>query len=292
MLVLIGYFCARRSFPGGGFWPGAERLTYFVLFPALLIDKLAVADLSHYNILPLVIAIAATLAAGTALLYALRPWMRIGGPAFSSIYQGSIRFNSYVALAASAALWHQQGAILAALMIGLLIPPINVLSVLVLSREAGHTPMPVRAILWALARNPLILSCLAGIALNLSGLRLVYGSATVVQILARATLPVGLLAVGAGLRLDVAQSRPGELTIAATVKLIVLPAIALAASHIVGLRPLETAILVLFAAMPCAPSSYILARQLGGDGQLMAALITAETALAMLTLPLVLSLVM
>ncbi len=263
-----------------------------MLFPALLIDKLAVANLSDYSILPLVIAIGTTLTAGTLLLYALRPWMPIGGPAFSSIYQGSIRFNSYVALAASAALWHQQGAILAALMIGLLIPPINVLSVLVLSREASHTPLPARTIAWALARNPLIVSCLIGIALNISGLGLVYGSATVIQILARATLPLGLLVVGAGLQLDVARSRPAELAMAAAVKLIVLPAIALAASYSVGLAPLETAILVLFAAMPCAPSSYILARQLGGDGQLMAALITTETALAMLTLPVVLSLVM
>lgn len=290
--MLIGYVCRQFDFPGKAFWPGAERLTYFVLFPALLIDKLAVANLGDFNILPLAAVIAMMLAAGTVLLYLLRPWMRVGGAVFTSIYQGGIRFNSYVALAASAALFHQQGSVLAAIMIGLMIPPINVLSVLVLSRDASHTRLPPLMIVAALVRNPLIMSCLAGIALNLSGLGLIYGSATVVKILAQATLPIGLLVVGAGLRLDVALSRLRELAISAGFKLLVLPAIAFAGSAAIGLGHLETAIVVLFAAMPCAPSSYILARQLGGDGRLMAAIITTETALAMLTLPLILAPVM
>lgn len=53
-----------------------------------------------------------------------------------------------------------------------------------------------------------------------------------------------------------------------------------------GLPPLETAVVVLFAALPGAPSSYILARQMGGDAPLAAAVVTVQTLLSMLTLPL------
>jgi malonate transporter len=59
-----------------------------------------------------------------------------------------------------------------------------------------------------LITNPLILACLIGIGLNVSGIGLPWGSAAVLEILARAALPLGLLAVGAGLRLD-ALRQPG-----------------------------------------------------------------------------------
>ncbi|MCU0808046.1 MAG: AEC family transporter, partial [Candidatus Contendobacter sp.] len=51
---------------------------------------------------------------------------------------------------------------------------------------------------------------------------------------------------------------------------------------------LETAVLVTFAALPGAPTAYILARQMGGDAPLIAAIVTVETAAALITLPAVL----
>jgi predicted permease len=68
----------------------------------------------------------------------------------------------------------------------------------------------------------------------------------------------------------------------------VLPALACGLSLAVGLGSLETAIIVLFTALPGAPSAYILARQMGGDADLMAAIVTVETGLSMLTLPVIL----
>ena len=135
--------------------------------------------------------------------------------------------------------------------------------------------------------NPLILACLAGISLNLSGIGLPWGSAAVLDILARAALPLGLLAVGAGLQIE-GLNRPGLLAATSSLKLLVLPTLAGMLCWLVNPGRLETAILVTFAALPGASTAYILARQLGGDAALMAAIITVETALALLTLPLAL----
>jgi hypothetical protein len=112
------------------------------------------------------------------------------------------------------------------------------------------------------------------------------------DILARAALPLGLLAVGAGLAPHVTRSQPLELLLACGLKLLVLPAMMYGLCRIVGSGPLETAVLVMFAALPGAPSSYILARQLGGDAQLMAGIVTVETGVSILTLPVVLLLVL
>ena len=285
-LILLGLGLRRCGFPGDGFWPAAERITYFLLFPALLVHRLALSRLGDYAVGPVAGIIIAQLLAMTALVYALRPWLRVDGPAFTSVYQGVIRFNTYVGLAVALAVFHAEGGTVAALVMAIMIPLINVLCVLVLSLHAGGSAT-VTDVARGLITNPLILACLTGVGLNLSGIGLPWGSAAVLEILARAALPLGLLAVGAGLRLE-GLRRPGLLATASALKLLVLPALVAILCWIVQPGGLETAILVTFAALPGAPTAYILARQLGGDTPLIAVIVTVEIAAAMVTLPLVL----
>ena len=285
-LILLGLGLRRFGFPGDGFWPAAERLTYFILFPALLVQRLALSRLGDYAVGPVAVVIVAMLLGMTALVYALRPWLKVDGPAFSSVYQGVIRFNTYVGLAVALAVFHAEGGTVAALVMAIMIPLINVLCVLVLTAHAGGSAT-VAGVTRGLITNPLILACLTGIGLNLSGIGLPWGSAAVLDILARAALPLGLLAVGAGLRVE-GLARPGLLAAASALKLLALPALAAVLCWMVAPGRLETAVLVTFAALPGASTAYILARQLGGDAPLIAAIVTVETAAALATLPAVL----
>ena len=285
-LILLGLGLRRLGFPGDGFWPAAERFTYFILFPALLVHRLALSRLGDYAVLPVAGIIITLLLTMTALIYALRPWLKVDEPAFTSIYQGVIRFNTYVGLAVVLAMFHAEGGTVAALVMAIMIPFINVLCVLVLSAHA-HRAVTMSGVLRGLITNPLILGCLMGIGLNLSGIGLPWGSAAVLEILARAALPLGLLAVGAGLRLE-GLTRPGLLVAASGLKLLALPALAALLCAMVQPGRIETAVLITFAALPGATAAYILARQMGGDATLMAAIVTVETALALVTLPMVL----
>ena len=285
-LILLGFGLRRFGFPGDGFWPAAERFTYFILFPALLVQRLALARLGDYAVGPVAAVIVLLLLGMTALVYALRPWLKVDGPAFTSVYQGAIRFNTYVGLAVALAVFQAEGGTVAALVMAIMIPLINVLCVLVLTVHAGGS-VTVAGVARGLMTNPLILGCLTGIGLNLSGIGLPWGSAAALEILARAALPLGLLAVGAGLRLD-GLARPGLLAAVSALKLLVLPALAAGLCGLLQPGRLETAVLVMFAALPGAPTAYILARQLGGDAPLIAAIVTVETAAALVTLPAVL----
>ena len=285
-LILLGLGLRRFGFPGDGFWPAAERFTYFILFPALLVHRLALSHLGDYAVGPVAAVIVMMLLGMTALIYTLRPWLRVDGPAFTSVYQGVIRFNTYVGLAVALAVFHAEGGTVAALVMAIMIPLINVLCVLVLTIHAGGSAT-VAGVTRGLMTNPLILGCLIGIGLNLSGIGLPWGSAAVLDILARAALPLGLLAVGAGLRLD-GLRRPGLLAAVSVLKLLILPALAAGLCGLLQPGRLEMAVLVTFAALPGASTAYILARQLGGDLSLIAAIITVETAAALATLPAVL----
>lgn len=285
-LILVGYGLHRLGFPGDGFWPDMERLTYYVLFPALLVDSFSGKDLSG---LPLALPAAAlTLAVllMAVLLFAARPWLGFSGPAFTSILQGSIRPNAYVGLPAALALLGPQGLAPSAVAMVALIPVVNILSVAALNRYGDNACSPgFGGVLRELAKNPLILASLAGLGLNALGLRLPFGLSEMTAIIGRAALPLGLLAVGAGLRLTRIRLRP--LVVVVLTHLILLPLFAAGASTLLGLDPLWRTVVIIFTAVPAAASSYILARQMGGDHELMAAIITGQTLVSAVTLPVV-----
>ena len=174
LLIVFGYGLGRGGFPGDGFWPHLERLIFFVLFPALLIDSLATAELGALDVGPLAAALIAAVLAVAALVMALRPVLKVDGPAFASIFMGATRFNTYVGIAAAGALYGASGLTVAALAIAVLVPLVNVLSVLMLVAVAppGDGARRWSRALWESVRNPLILGSVAGIALNILGLGL------------------------------------------------------------------------------------------------------------------------
>ncbi len=71
-------------------------------------------------------------------------------------------------------------------------------------------------------------------------------------------------------------------------KLLVLPILTAAACGMLAVSPVAAFVAILFNATPTSPVAFILSRQLGGDARLMAGIIAAQTACAMVTLPLVL----
>jgi predicted permease len=217
------------------------------------------------------------------LLRRLRGW-----PAgrFGAFTQGALRFNTYLGLAAVGSLFGQAGLTLAALMLALMVPTVNVLSVWSLTAERG---VSVRSLLLPIAKNPLILACLGGALVNLSGLGLPGGSERLLSLLAAASLPLGLLCVGAALKPEQLSGEAPALASNSLLRLCAMPLLAWAVAYALQLPTMETSVLVLFFALPTAPTAYVLTRQLGGDSQLMAGIITLQTLLAAVSLPLLLA---
>lgn len=286
-LLLLGFLARRSGFPGEGFWQPAEKATYYVLFPALLVERLANAQLAGDDSIRLAALVVVVLVMAALFCCACKPLLRLTVPAFTSFFQGSVRFNTYVALAVTAALHGSEGIVLAAVITAVMIPLLNLFSVLAfaLTSEQAFSP---RQLLMTLARNPLILACLLGIALSLSGAALPLGVTSVLELLGRMALPMGLLAVGAGLDLRALRGDGRALVAASLIKLLFLPLLAFALAGLWQLDLLTTSVVVIFAAVPTATSAYILARQMGGDAELMAGIITAQAMISMLTLPVVL----
>lgn len=285
-LILLGFILYRFEFPGPGFWPVSERLTYYVLFPALLISGLSGRTFDE-SAIGLAVVLFVSVSLVSIGLISARPLLKMDGPVFTSVFQGAIRPNTYVGLSAAAALLGPDWMGLSAVALLTLVPLVNVLCVLVLSRHGSNGGGAKRTIV-ELIRNPLILSCLVGFMLNGFDVVLPVVLADLLTIMGKAALPLGLLAVGAGLRFDGIGKQALPVVVASAAHLIVLPLVAFLFSLLLGLDGVSRDAALIYTAIPVSVSAFILARQMGGDHRVMALVITMQTVLSGVTLPLIL----
>lgn len=282
------------------FWRDLERLAYFILLPALFIFGLSSADFEGLAIGRMAAVLALSSLVAAVVTWVLRKLIAPSdGPAYSSVFQGAVRFNNYLGLVVATALLGPEGLALAALCNAVLVPLVNITSTVTLARH-GRGVTRWRSVVREVVTNPLVVACLVGIVLNLAartdvgrgvgeapGLgELLGGLSELVRILGSAALPIGLLCVGAGLR------RPEGTS--ATIRYIawsmafrfgIVPGITVGIALAVGLTGPAALVAVLFQSIPTASSAYVLARRLGGDAPLMAAIIAVQTIAGMVTIP-------
>ncbi len=307
-MIVIGYLLKARGIFDDGFWEPAERLTFYFLFPALLVTSIGGAETAGLRAIPMGAAmIAATLVMAGALMIAANLFRNssIGGPGFPSLLQGAIRPNTYVGLAAVYGLFGNVGLTLAAAAIIAVIPLVNFISIIALLRRSGpgsgiesetepQTTTPMLSgwgpALAASFKNPIIVACLLGIVLNFTGLGLPPVIGPMLEITGSAALPLGLMAVGAGLDFGAVRKSRGVVGLATALKLAVMPGLTYAACLVFDVTGITQTVAVMFGALPVAAGSYVMTRQMGGDGTLMAGIVTATILGAAVTLPVVIML--
>lgn len=294
LLIVLGVVLKRTLMRLETQWHGLERLTYYVLFPMLLIQTLVKADLSGIPVAGVGGALLLAALLMSMLCLALRPLLSrlaVDGPAFTSIFQGATRWQTYVALAVSGNLFGTAGLALASVAMVAIIPLVNVLSVAVLAHYASPEKQSWRTIVMTVLRNPLIWACAIGLAVNLVHLPLPKIWHQVADALGGSSLAIGLLVTGAGLHLE-GLLRPSAAAILGVVlKLILMPALGIALGLAFGLSGTNLVIVAACSAVPASSSAYVLARQMGGDAPLLAQIITLQTILAAVTMPIAIALV-
>lgn len=287
-LILVGFLIQRTNFLPQTFWPSAEKLTYFLLMPATLIHNLAGKQIGSLPWLKILLSVEGAVLASAGLVTLW--WLanrHMSGPAFTSLFQGGVRFNTFVALALAENLFGRDGLFLAAMGAGFMIILINVLCVSAFSLAVtnGKRVEPKRFMV-DLIRNPLIIGCVIGVGLNAAGLTLPPAIDGILSLGGKAAFPVGLMAVGAAYRAENLMLHWHPLLVTSSVQFFCKPLIAWGLATYLGLTGMALTVVVLLFSVPTAPSAFILSRQMGGDHDSMAAIITVQTCVSFVTLPL------
>lgn len=286
ILLAAGQGLRRSGFLEAGFWSSAEKLAYYVLMPLLLVRTIGRSEVGGLAWGGMVVAVYGAILAAAAALVAVhllrgRPQPRT----FTSVFQGGVRYNAYIALALAESLYGSEGIAMGALISGFMIIIINILCVTALSLCAGGGRVSALSVAGDLARNPLILGCIGGGLLNISDITLPVWADDSLAMMGRMALPVALLCVGASLDLSRLKGDVGASLIASVAQFGLKPAVAWGLSLWLGLPVMAMTVVVLFLAVPTAPSAYILARRMGGDHEAMASIIVFQTVVGFATMP-------
>jgi len=289
LIIATGYLLFRTRVVDKAIWSAIEHVCFYLLFPFLIIRTLSRADLGSVPVFDFLTVLVVAIFGMASLLVLIQVfvWRRFpeSGPSFSSVFQGATRFHGFVAIAVIGPLYGDEGVTLAALALAIMVPMLNVISVIVLSIYGRSDSKPeFVAVASKVATNPLIIACLCGLLLNYLGVPDILFDA--IDIIGAGGLGLGLLAVGAGMQLGHAARHKVLLAIGVLTRLIGMPLIVIAMSWLVGLEGTARSVAIIAGAVPTAASAYVMARKMGGDAELMSSIVTFQVIVAFFTLPL------
>ncbi|MCP3924588.1 MAG: AEC family transporter [Desulfobacterales bacterium] len=287
-LIVLGYFLKHSRFLPVETWPGIEKLTYFILLPALLVKVISNQTITDTQWPLMFIVIAGTLLTSSSLLTI---WFKtdrsIEGPTFTSIFQGGVRFNTYIALAVANSFYGEEGLALSAVAAGFMIIMINFLCISAFAIWGKAKTNGFKPFMKEILYNPLIISCIIGWTISLGNIELPTIMLDILGIIGRAALLLGLLAVGASLNLSAVKGHIKPIFASTTAQFFIKPLSVFTLLYFTGLNGVAAYVVTIFFMTPTASSACILARQLGGNVEVMSSIITFQTILAFLTMPLI-----
>jgi len=288
LIIATGYILFKTRIVNESVWSAIEHICFYLLMPFLIIRTLSRADLGNVPVVDfLIVILVATFGMSCFLIltHALI-WKRFpqSGPSFSSIFQGTTRFHGFVAIAVIGPLYGGAGLTYAALALAVMVPLLNVITVIVLSIYGNSdSSLDFIAICKKIITNPLIIACGVGLIFNWSGIPDIIFDA--IEIIGAGGLGLALLAVGAGMKFEQAAEQKLLLTIGVLTRLIGMPAIVIAMSWLIGLDGLARTVAIIAGAVPTAAASYVMARKMGGNAELMSSIVTFQMIAAFFTLP-------
>jgi predicted permease len=300
LVLSIGYALRRIGFPtgrgaregGDSFWIGADRLVYWLLFPSLLFQETSHAALGSGVVGAYGLCLLGALVLTAMAALAVSRAAGFSGAVTGSVLQGAMRHNTFIAFAVCDGLFGAAGMTQAALATAMLVPVTNLVAVgaLVILHHEGGAASLGRRLLRELLRNPLLIAIALGLTVNVSGPDLPEIFTDAIGLLSRVTLPLALLCIGAALRMDTLRRAGTALVVSALGKLLLFPAVVFALIGLSGLTGMPAIVAAIYGAVPTAVSGYALARQFGSDAELMAGIITLQTLVAIVSMPLTLAL--
>ena len=282
-LILCGYLICRYTALNRSVWQPVESLVYYLLFPVLLFQSIVKSPVDVGAASGLIAAGLLSGVLGIALAYSLPywPWLgrRIDARDHAASAQVAFRFNSFIGLAIAERLAGSEGLLMIAVLIGVCVPLFNVAAVWPMARHGKHSYAR------ELARNPLIIATVSGLAFNLLGFQVPDWAAPTLGRIGAASRALGLMAAGAGMQFGL-LTRGWILSASVlSIRHLVQPLLARAMARLFPLSPVQATVLRAFAALPTASTCYVLAARMGYNGPYVAGLVTLSTLLGMVSLP-------
>ncbi|HAR33002.1 MAG TPA: transporter [Desulfobacter sp.] len=286
-MMALGYGLKRRGMTSDEFLHTLDKLVYYIFFPVMLFWKTAKSTGTDASEAGLILAGLAAVFLVSLFSYVYIRTTKMPDKAAGSFFQASFRFNTYIGMATVLTVLGEEGVRLFSILVGCLIPVINVLSVAVLIWHSGRTPSPgqrLGILLRALVSNPLIIGCAAGLLLSGTGYRLPGFINNFLALVASMTLPLALISMGGTLGFaGISRHWPNALA-AAGIKLFILPVTGYIMLTLFSVSGTAFKTGMIYFSLPTSTAIYVLSAQLNSDVELASTAVMMSTVLSFISL--------
>ena len=291
LIALLGSVIRRKWLTSDEFWRGLEKLSFYILFPTAIFEYSSKIDLNSSEFIKLTTALISSTLIVSIMLVLYQTRRPYSGVQFTSVFQGATRYNNYIFFALAAALFGQEGLTIVAAISPYLLIATNITAIIsfthYIPKGEGLTKRKSFVLMVkSIGTNPFIIASIGGVIFSYLELTLNIGIEKTIHNLATSALTIGMLIVGAGIKIKIKPEYFQQIIFTSSVKLIIMPIITFIVLWLMGITGTARSVGIMFSCLPCAGSSYILSRQLGGDPETMSSIITFTTIFSILSLSL------
>lgn len=290
-VIMFGYIIKHYKFISDEFWPNCEKLAYYILLPVLLFTSIFSASYNNIGHLGAMASISlCTISLIVLCLFVLHFIFKFPSADFIVLLQGSIYANAaYIGIPAASALFGKEGLATYALLMAVVVPFVNAVTIIVLSYYAHERGNILKAVIKKVSLHPIILACIGGFFLNYSGVHLPSFIMSTLDILGKAAVALGLIIVGGALDIKAIKGTWNYIGASTAIKLTLSPIITIILAHALAVPALQANVVVLYATLPTAAATYLLTKKMKGNAPMMASIIVFETLFAFVTMTIIMA---
>ena len=290
LVMILGWWLKKINFLSDEFVAVADKLVFKVALPVLVFQDIAEANLSEDFDWKFVLFCFLGTCIFFGLTWILAELLIKDKSLIGSFVQGSFRGSAAIlGIAFAENIYGNSG--LVPMMIVASIPLFNIFSVIVLIRSAnaGETDkkVVVKKTIKGILTNPIIIGIFAGVPFALMDVQFPVIVSKAMTSVANMSTPLALVAIGAGFSTGAALAKWKLTAVASVIKLVLIPGIFLPVAIAMGFRDEELVALLILTGAPTTVSSYIMAKNMGNDGDLASGIVVMTTLLSSVTLTII-----
>ncbi len=286
-LILLGGVLKTTGFVSEAFLKTSDKLVYYIFFPCMLFWKIGSNDTLQGIDLSLSMAALCAVFMVFAVSTAYIIYGRVTDFQAGSFSQSCYRFNTYIGMAVVVNALGDEGVLQFGILIGIVIPVINILSVSILiwfSEKKYSTRQRIQRLAGAVLSNPLILACLAGILFLNTGIGFPRFVHNTLDLISMVTLPLALISIGSAFSFKKMTGYLHLSFMASAFKMILLPLAGVLFMKLFGVQGPAFKVGLIYFCLPTSTALYVLSSQMNSDTELASAVIVFSTLISIIPL--------
>jgi predicted permease len=284
LIITLGVWLKHKDFINQEFIQTSSKLIFNIGLPVMLFTSTATHDFEKLVNMRHILLLSATTLIVFFISNFTSKYFIQQKPDKGVFVQGAFRGNLIiVGLALCASAYGEKGIAIATLPMAVIIIIYNLLSIYTLNESLHKQKFSIKKNLQDIIRNPLIIGIIAGLSVNLIGIKIPTVIIDTNLYLAKMTLPLALISIGGTLNFLQLKQNIKPALVASIAKIIISPLVLIILFVIWPIEPLAAGVLFLLTASPTATASFIMVKAMKGNSDLAAKIIIISTLLSLFT---------